>query len=205
MANEFDQQIAALEAEIAAYDSKLREARHCFVEAAGVFLKDWCVKELERQVKQKAATTTALGLERVRALKADVARLAERMPQEAATVLNDPNHWKVGSIGNGQFPYSGRKPLALERAVCLVAGTLYQLLRPAGYLTDGDWLDTAGRNAPRIRLCPDSALGGWSEPMVRAVSQYNSLAADQMSRYIGLEQVKGKKTAAAADDIWNRA
>jgi hypothetical protein len=212
--SEFDAAIAEAEAALAATRTQMEEARQRLAATITDFVTPWFAEQARLAVERNPDRAKELGVDGIRALKADVAALTDRLPELVKGELLDAVTWAHLEPGwdesdpwktNPRYNYSAvsqhRQADTFDKPLRRILGQLGPILEAHGLGKPDDWRNASGGSAK-----PYYPFGvDWTAEMKAAAAQYADLYGELRMHNQKRHESQAAKERAEAQDLWNQA
>ena len=216
MSEDFDNLIAKEQEELKSVKSKMEDARQQFIKDSTNFVMKWYEDTAQRYAKKDADITLALGVDKVKQMKAKILDLQKNAEKITNEFLNDSDlWWHLKESKNSWYIQIGnRPPKALDKAIRLILGRLGSILEEFGYdvttkasrRTDMDiWVewDPSGRYHPPTGRPYYPSGQEWSQEMRSTIEQYSELFEKAKELQSETNRLITAKKMKQAQDLWD--
>jgi hypothetical protein len=215
LARDFDAEIESAKARGREVKGELALRRQQFVEAAGAYFAEWFDSTARQFVREQGEVTELLEGERLSALKREVAQ-SSALAQEQ---LNKPEQWyDLGAPSYWTDVGSDRLPHNLQDGMRHVASLLTGILERYGYqkppFSGGEfvWTEWSHTTSRGMSIVPQPGAGTFTVYEARMdprfldpLRAYGKLSGQLSDARTQLGQLVKAKSAAAAEDRWDKA
>ena len=204
----FDAEIELYDGELRAIIEKMDKTSQRFIAATIQCLVKYYPLKARTCVQEQYELSNRLGLDRIRQLKQQVARLVQGLPADAQKLLCDGNLWWHKSRGGGwQDHTTPGPPDGLSMAIWALEERVSPILESFGYV---DKERRAARDSETGELRARNKRRGdgqieWTDEMNKSIDSYK----EDLGRAIFLDskvqQARKRKAIHIAGTLWDKA
>lgn len=187
------------------------KSKFLFIDSSIEFIKEWCQKEIEKNVKTNTENTKVLGVENLRELKNDINQLLTQIPQLSEQLINDDNIWvhkyytKYDALVdlNGNYGIKNNVKMNINLAIRKILGYPGNLLIKYKYLENGntsDWQNDFHDGILKYRHAPK-----WPQNMESIYNEYCENIDKLFKAEYHLKQNVKQKEELEALNLWEQA